>query len=219
MSKEESCKGINYGGWVVFLGPDGCGKTSVIGVVVPALASDFRSTEIIHLRPALGMRNIKLSQSVTDPHGKPPRSFFASTAKILYFLFDYVLGYVLIVRPKLVRSTFIVFDRYYHDLLVDPLRYRYGGPMWFAQWVAKLIPKPDLFILLDAPPEVLQSRKQEVPFEETVRQRQAYLELVRGMKNRLVIDASRPLDEVVTEICEKILDFMSQKTAKRFNLD
>ncbi len=206
--------------FVVFLGPDGCGKSSVIKEIVPAMAPAFRRTEIFHLRPSLGRQKSATVQPVTAPQGKPPRFFFSSIAKIFYFLFDYVLGYFFVIRPKMVRSTLVVFDRYYHDLLVDPRRYRYGGPMWFARWVVKLIPKPDFFILLDAPAEVIQARKQEVPFAETAHQREAYLELVRGMKNEVVVvDASQPLEKVIEEVCEKILDFMSQRTAKRFNLD
>ena len=67
-------------------------------------------------------------------------------------------------------------------MLVDPRRYRYGGAMWLARWVGKIIPKPDLWILLDAPAEVLQKRKQEVPPEETARQRRAYLCISHDLK-------------------------------------
>ena len=41
-------------------------------------------------------------------------------------------------------------------------------------------PGPDLVILLDAPPEVLQSRTQEVAHREVERQRAAYLQLARA---------------------------------------
>ena len=122
------------------------------------------------------------------------------------------------VRRLLVRSTFVAFDRYYHDMLVDPKRYRYGGPMWLARWVGKIIPKPDIVILLDAPAEVLQARKQEVPFKETARQRQAYLKLVRGMKNGVVLDASQPLEKVVEDVNRTILNSMAERTRKHLEL-
>ncbi|OGI49400.1 MAG: hypothetical protein A3B81_03925 [Candidatus Muproteobacteria bacterium RIFCSPHIGHO2_02_FULL_65_16] len=206
--------------FVALLGPDGCGKSSVIGRLLPAVRGILASSaqETFHLRPALGRRKDGEAKPVIDPHGRPPRNIFSSIAKIGYFFFDYVLGYFFVIRPKLVRSTFVVFDRYYHDLLVDPKRYRYGGPMWLARWVGKLIPKPDLFVLLDAPPEVLQSRKKEVPFEETSRQRAAYLQLVRGMKNGVVIDASRSLDQVVAEVEKVILNSLVERTRRRLKL-
>jgi len=199
---------------VAFLGADGSGKSTVIEHTIAALAPAFRRTCVMHLRPAIGLGKSN-GGPVVDPHGKPPRSWVVSVVKVFYFLFDYAAGWWAIVRPQLVRTTFVIFDRYYHDLLVDPKRYRYGGPMWLARWVGKLIPKPDLWILLDAPAEALQARKQEVPFEETARQREEYLKLVKGMKNGVVVDASQNLDDVVTEVNAAILRFMAERTSRR----
>ena len=198
---------------VAFLGADGSGKSTVIEHTFAALAPIFRRTCYMHLRPAIGLGR-RDTKPVVDPHGKPPRSWVVSVVKVFYFLFDYAIGWWAIVRPQLVRSTFVVFDRYYHDLLVDPLRYRYGGPMWLARWVGKLIPQPDLWILLDAPADVLQARKQEVPFEETVRQREEYLKLVKGVKNGVIVDASQQLDDVVVNTNAAILIFMAERAAK-----
>ncbi|MCK4391083.1 MAG: hypothetical protein KAV83_12705 [Desulfobacterales bacterium] len=199
---------------VVFLGADGSGKSSILQKVEVSLVPAFRKTSLAHLRPSL-FKTRRNSGPVTNPHNLANYSSGVSLLKLAYFSMDYILGYFTKIYLMLVRSTLVIFDRYYHDILVDPRRYRYGGPMWLARWVGEMIPKPDLFILLDAPPEVLQARKQEVSFEETARQREAYLELVRGMKNGVVVDASRPLDEVVAEVNKVILDFMAERTRKR----
>lgn len=200
--------------FVAFLGADGSGKTTVIKHTSAALAPAFRRSCIIHLRPFVGL-NRGDGKPVVDPHGKPPRSSVVSVVKVFYLLFDYAVGWWAIVRPQLVRSTLVIFDRYYHDLLVDPKRFRYGGPMWLVRWLGKLIPQPDLWILLDAPADVLQARKQEVPFEETARQREAYLKLVEGMKNGVVVDASQNLDEVVSDVNAAILGVMAERTSRR----
>ena len=71
-------------------------------------------------------------------------------------------------------------------------------------------------LLLDAPSEVLQSRKQEVAPAETERQRRAYRELVQGLSNGLVLDATQPPEKVGTDINRAILDFMAQRTIKRW---
>ena len=67
-------------------------------------------------------------------------------------------------------------------------------------------------------PTVLQSRKQEVSREETARQREAYLELARTLPNAHVVDASRPLEEVVAEVERLVLDYMAERTARRLGL-
>jgi thymidylate kinase len=95
------------------------------------------------------------------------------------------------------KNTVLIFDRYYLDLVVDPRRYRFRGPAWLVTLVGKFIIKPDVCILLDAPAEVLQARKQEVPLEESARQREAYRQIVGGMKNGVILDASQPLENVV----------------------
>ena len=54
----------------------------------------------------------------------------------------------------------------------------------------RLRKKQDLIFCLDAPPEVIQTRKQEVSFEETTRQREAYRELVSKLPNgQIIIEA------------------------------
>ena len=105
----------------------------------------------------------------------------------------------------------LICDRYYHDLLVDPVRYRYGGPAWIARFVGSLMPKPDLWILLDAPPEVLQARKREVTLEETTRQRSAYLAFVRERASHAVVDASQALDAVVIDAERAVAAAIGQK--------
>jgi hypothetical protein len=51
----------------------------------------------------------------------------------------------------------------------------------------------------DAPAEVLQARKQEVSFEETERQRLAYLQQVESLGNGYVVRADQALEHVLTE--------------------
>jgi thymidylate kinase len=199
--------------FVVFLGADGSGKSSVLERVNESLAPAFRRTKRYHLRPHLGRKN-ETSQPVTDPHAQPPRSVLASLLKLGYWGLDYGFGYISVYK-HLVQSTLVLFDRYYDDLLIDPKRYRYGAPRVFAKLVGKFLPRPDLVILCDAPAEVLQSRKQEVSFAETQRQREAYLTLVKGLPNGHVVDASKPLSEVVASTEEIILNFMAARTTQR----
>jgi len=200
--------------FVVFLGPDGSGKTVVIEKILSNLAPFFGGgTAYRHWRPRIFRRKSHVGP-VMDPYAKAPRNMWASVAKVIFLWCDYFFGWWLTIRPKRAGSTLVVFDRYYHDILVDPKRYRYGGPMWVARWVGKLIPKPDMWILLDAPVEVLQARRQKAPYEEIARQRKEYLNWFRNLKNGIVIDASQTLDEVVAHVKQAILDTMTDRTEK-----
>ena len=208
---------LRKGLWLVFLGPDGCGKSSVIDALATNPPEGFSQVVCFHLRPYIIVRSrsSKNINAVVDPHGCPPRGKLSSMLKLFFFCIDYQLGFWTRVRKHVKQGQLVIFDRFYHDLLADPKRYRYGGPMWLARLIGNLIPQPDLFILLDAPATVLQSRKQEVPFDETVRQRAAYLQFMRSQKNGVVVDASQPLDKVVATCSKEILDVMARRVKKR----
>jgi thymidylate kinase len=94
----------------------------------------------------------------------------------------------------------LLFDRYYGDLLVDPLRYRYGGPAWIAAWWSRLLPRPDRVLYLDAREDVLLERKREVSREALTRSRIRYRELVEGLPGGRIVDASRSVNEVVQTV-------------------
>jgi len=79
----------------------------------------------------------------------------------------------------------------------------------------KFLPKPDLVFLLDAPPEVLQKRKQEVPAEETARQRSVFVELMKRVRNSAVLDAIQSPEILAAEVRTRVLDFLAQRAAKR----
>jgi len=55
-------------------------------------------------------------------------------------------------------------------------------------------------IFLDAPPEVLLSRKQEVGVEALERSRASYLRLAATHPRFRVIDAAQPLEQVLEEV-------------------
>lgn len=201
---------------IVFLGPDGSGKSSVIECYMREMAQAFRRIEYRHLKP--GPLKGSGSAPVVDPHAQPARGPLGSIAKLVHFWASYLRGSLLWSYPRYLRSSLLVFDRYYHDLLADPARYRYGGSLLLARLLGKLLPQPDLVFILDAPAEVLQSRKQEVPFEESVRQRTAYRQLKGEYERAYIIDASEPLDKVVASVLAHTITFMEQRTAKRLGL-
>ena len=196
---------------VAVFGPDGAGKSAVVDSVAVRLSGCTKVIETRHLRPQLRVRPMgkELVGPVVDPHARPAKSVFASMLQLCVWIAAYWLDRLF--RRKR-NSTLRVYDRYFHDVLVDPRRYRYGGALWFARLVSRLVPQPDLVVILDAPPEVLRSRKQEVAEEETIRQRLAYLQMAHFFPNTMVVDASLPLDEVVDRVQQGVIEFMVRRT-------
>jgi hypothetical protein len=106
----------------------------------------------------------------------------------------------------------VIFDRYYHDLLIDPLRYRYGGPMWLARFLGRLVPPPDLlFLVLDAEDGVILSRKREVPLEELRRQRAGYQQFITGDRRAALVTTDKGVQKTTEEATRLIVEYLAER--------
>ena len=115
----------------------------------------------------------------------------------------------LVVFFFVATGKIVVLDRHYladyfaHDVTGNqdqPLARRLHG------WMLKnLYPRPDLVILLDAPAEVLFTRKQDGTLELIEQRRQEYFQLRGESKEFVEIDASQPL-EVVFQAVKQCVD-------------
>jgi thymidylate kinase len=123
----------------------------------------------------------------------------------VYWWAVFSFGYWLKIRPRVVRGELVLFDRYLVDAIVDPRRYRFGGPPWFMRVVWRACPKPDLVVLLDVAPDELQRRKQEVTPAESRQLAAAYRGVVEGLTNGRVIPTASP-DSVQAAFCKLVRD-------------
>jgi thymidylate kinase len=195
------------------VGPDGTGKSSVRAGVQAKLAREFSGFLAMHWRPGFFLHSgAGAAETVRQPHAVSLRGRFVSVLKLAFLALDWGCGNLFLIRPARGAGRLVLFDRHYVDILVDPRRYRYGGPAWLAALVAWLVPSPDLWIVLDAPPEIIRSRKDEVGIEELAWLRLSYLQLAARLENAHVVDVTVALEEVVDRVAELILDMVSRRT-------
>ena len=126
----------------------------------------------------------------------------------------------LVVWIYMLRGFHVLFDRHFyfdyydHDIANTdpkrPLSSRLHGFM-----LQKLYPKPDFVIFLDAPSEVLFARKPERTIDILESKRQEYVRLHEVMKDFAVVDVSQPVDTVVRQVCELIVNFQRKKDGLR----
>ncbi len=199
---------------IVFFGPDGCGKTSVADGLKEALSCRFESAIGLHCHwKPVPQKNG--SPPREDPHAYPPRSVPLSIMYFVYHYLPFIWGWWVHVNPVLNRGGMVIIDRYYYDFFIDLRRYRMNLPSWVVKVGYIFVKKPDLVFCLDADPEILQARKKEVSFEECTRQRKAYKTLADRLPNGHVIDASQPLEKVVTDVERIVLGYMGDRSPKR----
>lgn len=78
----------------------------------------------------------------------------------------------------------------------------------FFRWqLTHLYPRTDMVIFLDAEPDVLFRRKQEVPVDYLAEKRAAFLDQGRRTANFVRIDAAQPVDQVYSAVVNTILQF------------
>jgi thymidylate kinase len=78
----------------------------------------------------------------------------------------------------------------------------------------RLYPKPDLMVFLDAPAEVLFSRKGEGTIESLTDRREDYLRLREVVPQFAVVDADRPVDDVEGDVARLILGLRKRRSPR-----
>jgi thymidylate kinase len=79
-------------------------------------------------------------------------------------------------------------------------------------------PKPKLTIFLDAAPELLYSRKHEASPEYLERQRGVFIEQGKKLSHFIRVDASQPLNQVISEVIEHIQEFYRKQYPARLDI-
>lgn len=125
---------------------------------------------------------------------------------------------VLVATGYRASGRIVIFDRHffadYYHYDVGPSRERRPLPARVhGLLLRRLYPKPDLVVCLDAPGEVLFSRKQEATPEWLESRRQQYLELAAVVPHFVVVDATRSTEQVTGDVAAAIRSFCSRGAA------
>jgi thymidylate kinase len=136
------------------------------------------------------------------------RSPFVKKAWIFLATVDYFFQFYAKTLGLLVTGKNIIFDRYYLDLYVDQgINFGYTPEMVHKQikrnqW---LFPKMDRIVYIKVSPQVCYDRKDDIPNMDYLEKRYAIYEYIAQKDNWIVVDGTKPLEEVNSTIGRIVL--------------
>jgi hypothetical protein len=160
---------------------------------------------LVHHRRGLNLLpSRRVRGTTTEPHREAAYPKWLSLVKLVYLFIDFSAGWLLNVRPFLRRGGWVIAQRNWWDLQVDPRRYRIHPMPRVARTLGYLLPRPDLVLLLEASPVVIARRKDELPEDELIRQMRAWREVLPTNQRVASIDAGMSERMVAQEAASSI---------------
>lgn len=209
---------IPQGKLIVFWGPDGSGKSTIIHEVSQYLEPLFDGLDVYHmnygilpeLRTGHGFSSMKgqIGASISDNSKKVVKrslvSKLASWVVVLYNAFEFLLGKNLI-RGKKRRNHIILYDRYFYDQFTQPTTRELVKP--FRKLLIKFASKPNLTVQIKAAPEVVYKRKQELSKQEIDIQNKYITDTLKYVGPSYVAETTiKSISEITQEILIHILE-------------
>lgn len=178
---------------VSLMGVDGSGKTTL----AKKLNKIFKKSKYLHLKPYILFQDRRTV--IKNPHDQKKSSATMSLLRLLSWLISYKIFFY---SKKNIEIFF--FDRYAHDVLIDPLRYKHNLSETLTQFILKFFPKPNLWIFLNPPLKNIKARKQELPMNELGRQIEDYTQFFKNKKNVIKLNKNFQKEKVVMITKKKI---------------
>lgn len=193
--------------FVVLLGVDGAGKTTIAESLKERYTTAFRRIDHYHSRVRVLKDISQLKKDAkpidaSDPHGKKQKSGkVTSVIKFGYYFLDFLIGNVKITIAK-IKSTLVLVERYYYDYSIDKVRYNLNLSDGFLSFFEHFILKPDIIFILTGDSEKLLERKHEITINEIDEQKKKLTDKFINNPKSVFIDTT---DKNVDECVEKML--------------
>ena len=197
------------GMFIVLLGVDGAGKTTIADSLKERYVTAFRRIDHYHSRVRVLKDISQLKKDAkpvdaSDPHGKKQKSGrLTSIVKFGYYFLDFLIGNVKITVAK-IKSTLVLVERYYYDYSIDKVRYNLNLSDGFLNFFEHFILKPDVIFILTGNSKELLERKHEITIEEIDEQKKKLADRFRGNPKAVFIDTTEgTVDECVAKMLKE----------------
>ncbi|MFZ0295415.1 MAG: thymidylate kinase [Candidatus Sulfotelmatobacter sp.] len=219
---------------VSFSGIDGAGKSTQISALEAWLnESGLRTTlltfwdnvvclsgsrEFMSLKAFKGDAGVGSPEKPLQRRDKNVSSWPVTAMRFGLYFADAVNLCIRVRQSRNSGADVVIFDRYIYDELANlPLERKPTAA--FARLILKLVPKPDLALVIDADPAAAHTRKPEYPLEFVRRNRESYLRLA-GLSGSITVVEPDSVEAMKTTIRNKMLETLEQnclRLAERYS--
>ncbi len=210
---------------VSFSGIDGAGKSTQISALEMWLNESGLSTTLLTFwdnvvcfsrsREFMSLKAFKGDAGVGSPEkplqrrDKNVTSWPVTAMRFALYFADAVNLRIRVRQSGKSGADVVIFDRYIYDELANlPLDRKLTAI--FARLILKLVPKPDLALVIDADPDAAHARKPEYPLEFVRRNRESYL-LLAILSGTMTVIEPDTVEAMITSIRNKMLETLERK--------
>lgn len=201
--------------FLVLIGPDGCGKSTVYEMIQSDLGRVFPGIGHFHFFPKLHMFSFldKRAQARWEAKQKKASEWdlrsqhlprWRSLLQCVYLNVRFSLGYFFWIYPRLIRGQLVVGERWNYDVMLDPASKSINLPRWIRLVFFHLVPRSCRTIALVGDPRVMAARKADLPAEEIARQIELIKREFSGIANMGFVDSTIGLDETKIQVFREI---------------
>jgi thymidylate kinase len=217
---------------VSFSGIDGAGKSTQISALETWLNQSglrttlltfwddvvcfSRSREFMSLKAFKGDAGVGSPEKPLQRRDKNVSSWPLTAMRFGLYLADAVNLCLRVRQSRKIGADVVIFDRYIYDELANLPLDRKPAAI-FARLILKLVPQPDLALVIDAAPAAAHARKPEYPLEFVRRNRESYLRLAKLSGTMAVVEPDS-VAAMKTSIRDKMLQTLDQKRLHRSEL-